>query len=107
MKPNSFELIYEQVKRIPKGKVSTYGMIASLTGNPNWSRVVGYALHANPSQEKIPCHRVVNRFGETSRAFVFGGQDVQRELLENEGIVFLADGRVDMEKYLWDAGCSQ
>ena len=102
MKPNSFELIYAQVKRIPKGKVSTYGMIAALAGNRNWSRVVGYALHVNPSQESIPCHRVVNRFGETSRAFAFGGQDMQRELLENEGVVFLADGRVDMEKCLWD-----
>lgn len=99
---NSFELIYKQVKRIPKGKVATYGMIAALAGNGNWSRVVGYALHVNPSQGEVPCHRVVNRYGGTSPAFAFGGKDIQRELLEKEGVVFRGDGTVDMEKCLWD-----
>jgi methylated-DNA-protein-cysteine methyltransferase-like protein len=99
---NSYQLIYEQVKRIPEGKVATYGMIAAFAGNSHWSRVVGYALHVNPSQNEIPCHRVVNRYGETSAAFAFGGRDIQRELLEKEGVVFLGDGRVDMEKCLWD-----
>lgn len=69
---NSFELIYDVVRRIPRGKVATYGQIAMLAGNPRWSRVVGYALHVNPDPAHIPCYRVVNRLGEPSRAFAFG-----------------------------------
>ncbi|MCL2053424.1 MAG: MGMT family protein [Oscillospiraceae bacterium] len=99
---NTYKLIYEQVKRIPKGKVATYGMIAALSGNDRWARVVGYALHVNPSQEEIPCHRVVNRYGETAAAFAFGGKDIQRELLEKEGVTFTAEGRVNMRECLWD-----
>ena len=98
---NAFERIYEAVKQIPYGRVATYGQIALLAGNPRWSRVVGYALHVNPDPEAIKCYRVVNRFGETSKAFAFGGEDVQRQLLENEGVEFLPDGRVDLEKYIW------
>ena len=96
-----FEKIYGVVKQIPYGKVATYGQVALLAGNPRWSRVVGYALHVNPDPETVKCYRVVNRFGETSRAFAFGGQDVQCQLLENEGIEFLPDGRVDLEKFIW------
>jgi len=99
---NSYELIYEQVRRIPRGKVATYGLIAALAGNKNWTRVVGYALHVNPSQSGIPCHRVVNRYGGTSPAFAFGGKDIQRELLEKEGVIFRDDNTVDMERCLWD-----
>lgn len=95
----TFERIYEVVKTIPKGKVATYGQVAMLAGNPRWSRVVGYALHVNPEPGVIPCHRVVNRFGETSKAFAFGGEDMQRKLLEEEGIVFGKDGKVDLSKY--------
>ena len=94
-----FEKIYEVVKTIPKGKVATYGQVAFLAGNPRWARVVGYALHNNPSPETIPCHRVVNREGKVAEAFVFGGGGAQRTLLENEGIKFEADGRVDLKKY--------
>ncbi|MDO4564142.1 MAG: MGMT family protein [Clostridia bacterium] len=99
---NSFELIYSVVKRIPRGRVATYGQIAGLAGNPRWSRVVGYALHVNPDPATIPCHRVVNRRGEPSKAFVFGGENRQIELLEREGVV-ICDGHVDLEKYLWRA----
>ena len=99
---DSFSRIYDIVRRIPAGKVATYGQIACLAGNPNWSRVVGYALHVNPEPGVIPCHRVVNRFGETSRAFAFGGGDVQRALLEGEGVVFGTDGRVDLARFRWD-----
>lgn len=95
---NTFEKIYEVVKNIPKGKVATYGQVASLAGNPKWSRVVGYALHNNPDPSTIPCHRVVNREGKVAPAFAFGGQDAQRKLLESEGVVFKKDGTVDMEK---------
>lgn len=102
MSQNVFKKIYEQVKKIPKGKVATYGQIALYAGNPRWSQVVGFALHSNPDQKNIPCHRVVNRFGETAKAFAFGGEDVQRMLLENEGVKFLPDGRVDMQTCLWN-----
>lgn len=98
---NSFEQIYDVVRKIPRGKVATYGQIALLAGNPRWSRVVGYALHVNPEPLVIPCHRVLNRFGEPSSAFAFGGINEQILLLEEEGVTF-TDGKVDLEKYLWD-----
>ena len=98
---STFEKIYDVVKRIPKGKVTTYGYVAILAGNPRWARVVGYALHNNPSPGVIPCHRVLNREGKTAEAFVFGGGAAQRALLEQEGIVFEKDGTVDLEKYGW------
>lgn len=97
---NTFEKIYEIVKQIPYGQVATYGQIAELAGNRRLSRVVGYALHVNPDPEHIPCHRVVNRFGEVSKAFAFGGENQQVGLLEAEGVGFLG-GKVDMEKYQW------
>ena len=75
--------------------------VVCLAGNKKWSRVVGYALHVNPEPGKIPCHRVVNRLGEPSSAFAFGGVNRQIELLEAEGITFV-DGRVDMNKYQWE-----
>lgn len=96
-----YEKIYEIVYDIPKGKVATYGQVATLAGNPRLSRVVGYALHVNPKPGVIPCHRVVNRLGRTAPSFAFGGEDVQRQLLENEGIVFEKDGSVDLSKYIW------
>lgn len=97
---STFALIYEVVKQIPKGCVATYGQVAALAGSKRWSRVVGYALHANPDPEHIPCHRVVNRFGEVSDAFVFGGRNRQIELLEGEGVEFV-NGRVNLEKFQW------
>jgi len=96
---NTFEKIYEVVKSIPEGKVATYGQVALLAGNPRWARVVGYALHVNPEPGIIPCHRVVNREGKVAPGFAFGGEGVQRQLLESEGIVFETDGRIDLEKY--------
>ena len=96
---NTFEKIYEVVKSIPEGRVATYGQVALLAGNPRWARVVGYALHVNPEPGIIPCHRVVNREGKVAPGFAFGGEGVQRQLLESEGIVFETDGRIDLEKY--------
>jgi len=96
-----FEKIYDVVQQIPKGCVATYGQVAFLAGNPRWARVVGYALHQNPQPMVIPCHRVVNREGRTAPAFAFGGENRQRELLEAEGIVFEADGHIDLKKYGW------
>jgi len=99
---NTFERIYEIVKQIPPTKVATYGQIAMLAGNPRWSRVVGYALHVNPDAENIPCFRVVNRLGECSGSFAFGGLTAQRKLLEEDGVTFLSDGRVNMKLHQWD-----
>ena len=101
MQKSSFECIYGVVKQIPYGKVATYGQIAALAGNKRWSRVVGYALHVNPDPENIPCYRVVNRLGEVSKAFAFGGENRQIELFEAEGIEFL-NGKVDLDKYQWN-----
>ncbi len=97
----TFERIYEVVCQIPEGRVCTYGQIARLAGNPRWARVVGYALHVNPRPGEIPCHRVVNKQGKTSVAFAFGGSDIQRAMLENEGVEFTPEGLVDLEKYAW------
>lgn len=97
---STFELIYEVVRQIPKGCVATYGQVAALAGSRRWSRVVGYALHNNPDPERIPCHRVVNRFGEVSKAFAFGGENRQIQLLEDEGVEFV-DGRVNLDKFQW------
>lgn len=96
---NTFEKIYDVVKSIPKGNVATYGQVACLAGNPRWARVVGYALHNNPDSSTIPCHRVVNREGRVAPNFAFGSGEVQRKLLEAEGIVFESNGRINLEKY--------
>lgn len=98
---NTFDRIYNIVSQIPKGKVATYGMVATLAGNKRWAQVVGYALHNNPDQSRIPCHRVVNRDGKVAKAFVFGGENEQSRLLISEGVE-VVDGTVDLKKYLWD-----
>lgn len=99
---SAFEKIYAQVKRIPRGKVATYGQIALYAGNPRWARVVGYALHANPDPDGIPCYRVVNREGRVSPAFAFGGENMQIMMLRTDGIEVSEDGYVELEKYLWN-----
>ena len=95
----NLDKIYEQVKKIPYGRGATYGQIALLAGNPRWSRVVGYALHVNPDPENVRCYRVVNRFGEVSKAFAFGGENEQIRLLKSEGVEVDENGRVDLKKY--------
>ena len=97
-----FDKIYNVVKKIPKVYVATYGQVASIAGNKRWARVVGYALHVNPDPEHIPCYRVVNREGRISEAFAFGGGNRQVELLKADGVEFVDDEHVDMEKYQWD-----
>lgn len=93
------EKVYQFTRSIPKGKVATYGQIAEYLGNKKLARVVGNILHNNPDPESIPCHRVVNGKGRVSQAFAFGGDKAQRALLEKEGIIFEADGSVDLRKY--------
>lgn len=90
--------IYEAVKKIPYGHVATYGQVAELAGDKNMARAVGNALHKNPDPENIPCFRVVNSKGELAGAFAFGGERVQAELLEAEGVEVI-DGKVDLQKY--------
>lgn len=98
---NTFERIYAVVRRIPKGRVASYGQVAAMAGNPRWARVVGYALHVNPEPNDIPCYRVVTKDGGLSEAFAFGGINQQRLLLERDGVEFDANGKVLMEKYRW------
>lgn len=116
--------VYEVVRRIPKGKVATYGQVATLAGAPRNARFVGYALHSNPEPDVIPCHRVVFRDGSLAPGFAFGGPERQRLLLEEEGVAFIspkgmselsesgemkgsnagASGlRVDLARCQWDA----
>ena len=92
--------IYEAVKKIPKGKVATYGRIAELAGDRKMARAVGNALHKNPEPDGIPCFRVVNAKGECSGSFAFGGQDAQAKRLREDGIE-VVNNRVDLEKYGW------
>lgn len=90
--------IYEAVRKIPKGKVATYGQIAQMAGDKKMARAVGNALHHNPDPEHIPCYRVVNAKGELAGAFAFGGADVQKGLLEADGIEVIGN-KVDLGKY--------
>ncbi len=94
----TFEKIYEVVRTIPKGKVMSYGQVAMLAGNPRWARVVGYALHVNPEPGTIPCHRVVQKSGKVASGFAFGGPEIQKQLLESEGVTFVDEFTVDMDK---------
>ena len=94
------EKIYNAVKKVPYGRVATYGQIATMCGNPYYARAVGNALHKNPNPDEIPCFRVVNSRGELTQSFVFGGLNAQAELLRAEGVEVI-DGRVDLKKYQW------
>lgn len=97
---DAYERIYTVVKRIPRGRVATYGQVARLAGLPGRARQVGYALHALASDE-VPWHRVINARGEVSRRAVPPHEAVQRELLEREGVVFGADSRLLLRRYQW------
>lgn len=100
--------VYETVRRVPRGKVVSYGQVARLIGQPRKARFVGYAMHGNPNpwdctaQAGIPCHRVVFKDGSLAPGFAFGGPDEQRARLAAEGVTFLDDGRVDMRACQWD-----
>lgn len=90
--------IYEAVKKIPYGRVATYGQVAEMAGDRKMARAVGNALHKNPDPDGIPCFRVVNSKGMLAEAFVFGGINMQEELLKNEGVE-VVDGKVDLKKF--------
>ena len=95
-----FEKVYEAVKLIPKGMVTSYGEIAKFLSCPNSARQVGWALHKNPYPGIVPCHRVVFADGSLSPAFAFGGENRQKSLLQEEGVTF-KDGKVNMKKHFY------
>jgi len=103
--PRSEESVYQQfyavVRRIPRGRVATYGQIARLAGLPGRARQVGYALHALDEQGGVPWHRVINAQGRVSPRAAPGWDDVQRQLLEREGVTFDATGRTPLAQYQW------
>ena len=97
----SYERIYAAVKRIPRGRVATYGQIATLAGLDGHARQVGYALHALPGRNDVPWHRVINARGEISPRSAGDSHELQRMLLEAEGVEFDVAGRVALGRYRW------
>jgi methylated-DNA-protein-cysteine methyltransferase-like protein len=95
--------IWSVVRRIPRGRVATYGQIAELAGLPGHARQVGYALHNLPPRSKLPWHRVLNARGEVSPRTSGDSHELQRLLLEAEGVVFDLAGRLDLAVYRWKA----
>ncbi len=100
-KSSSYERIYAVVRRIPEGRVATYGQVAAIAGLPGHARQVGYALHAL-DDESVPWHRVINAQGRVSPRAEPGWEGFQRHLLESEGVVFSARGAVDLKRYRWE-----
>lgn len=99
---SQYNLIYGTVSQIPLGKVATYGQIADLTGLYGKARLVGYALYRIDLDDDIPWHRVINAKGEISYSFQRqGGDYLQKVLLEEEGIEFKNNGKIDLNKYRW------
>jgi len=97
--------IHDVVRRIPLGRVLTYGEVAVLAGMPGQARLVGYALHALPDHTTVPWQRVVNAKGGISTGRAYPGGDLeQRRLLEAEGVEFDANGRLSLERYRWRPG---
>lgn len=97
----TYARIYEVVRRIPRGRVATYGQVADLAGLPGHARQVGYALHALPRGTTVPWHRVLNARGALSLRPSSGGEITQRLRLEREGVRFDAAGRVALERIRW------
>lgn len=101
MSSASYEAIYAAVRRIPRGRVATYGQIARVAGLPHHARQVGYSLHALPPDSKVPWQRVINARGEISLRARPECEQEQRALLEAEGVAFDASGRVDLKRFQW------
>ncbi len=92
--------VYDAIKKIPKGRVLSYGHLAELAGRPRAARAVGSILHENPWPEDVPCYKIGHADGSLAPAFAFGGWDRQRELLISEGIM-VVNYKVDMKSYEW------
>ena len=96
-----FEKVYEVVRQIPYGRVTTYGAVAMAIGAAKSGRTVGYAMNASHQYKDVPAHRVVNRNGVLTGKHHFPGTYVMQQMLESEGIKVVDDKIVDFEKYLW------
>jgi len=96
-----WESIYAVVRRIPRGRVATYGQVATLAGLGGHARQVGYALHALEPGSRVPWQRVINAQGRVSRRSAPGFDGFQKRLLEREGIAFDSNDRVDLERLRW------
>jgi methylated-DNA-protein-cysteine methyltransferase related protein len=97
----TYERIYAVVRRVPRGRVATYGQVARLAGIGRAARQVGYALHALPAGTTLPWYRVINAKGEVSLRADGGGAITQRIRLEHEGVRFNSRGRVALSKFGW------
>lgn len=100
---DAYSRIYSVVRRIPRGRVATYGQVALLAGLPRHARQVGYALHLLPDGSEVPWHRVVNAGGRISLHSGPTLRAIQRHLLECEGVAFGEDGRLDLSRFQWRA----
>jgi methylated-DNA-protein-cysteine methyltransferase-like protein len=98
---DGWEQVYAVVRRIPRGRVASYGRVAALSGRRGQARQVGWALHALDDESDVPWQRVVNARGELSARGEPAAARVQRALLEREGVVFGPGGRVDLAVYGW------
>ncbi len=99
--PSNYQRIYAVVRRIPEGRVATYGQVAAEAGLPGHARQVGYALHAL-DDETVPWHRVINAQGRVSLRAEPGWEGYQRHLLEEEGVEFNDRDAVDLKRFRWD-----
>ena len=98
---NFFERVYEIVRQIPEGKVTTYGAIAKALGAAKSSRMVGWAMNASHNLEDVPAHRVVNRNGMLTGKHHFEGTNLMQQLLESEGVKIIDNKIVDFDKFIW------
>ena len=101
-KTSFFQKVYKVVKKIPHGKVTTYGAIAKYLGIPSSSRTVGWAMNACHNDQSIPAHRVVNRIGLLTGKHHFSGTNLMKELLESEGVVIKKNLITNFQNIIWD-----
>jgi methylated-DNA-protein-cysteine methyltransferase-like protein len=99
---NFFERVYDIVRQIPEGKVTSYGAIAKALGAARSARMVGWAMNASHNLEDVPAHRVVNRIGMLSGKHHFEGTNLMQQLLENEGVKVVENQIIDFEKHFWE-----
>ena len=102
MSKEFFDQVYDVVKRIPHGKVTTYGAIAKYLGSTKSARTVGWAMNNSHQFNSIPAHRVVNKIGLLTGKHHFSGSNLMKQLLENEGLTIENDKIIDFKKYFWD-----
>lgn len=101
-KDNFFERVYDIVRQIPEGKVTSYGAIAKAIGAARSARMVGYAMNASHDMEDVPAHRVVNKKGLLTGKHHFDGTNLMAQLLENEGVKVIDNQIINFEKHFWE-----